>query len=119
MCARASKPPARSRSAARRRRAPSASARMSTSGSASRMRRTCISTDRSRMTRVAAFRAHAVNVTPRTNWVFVELATDDGIVGIGEASLNGWEPLLLAHAATLADVLSGADFAVVAALTRY
>ena len=71
------------------------------------------------MTRVAAFRAHAVNVTPRTNWVFVALATDDGIVGIGEASLNGWEPLLLAHAATLADVLAGADVAVVAALTRY
>ncbi len=71
------------------------------------------------MTRIAALRAHAVNITPKTNWVFVELVTDDGTIGVGEASLNGWEPLLLAYAAGLARALDGADETAVAAATRY
>lgn len=75
------------------------------------------------MHRVDALRAHAVGVTPKTNWVFVELASDDGIVGVGEASLNGWEPLLLAYAARLAAAFAsagaGAGDAALAAATRY
>lgn len=71
------------------------------------------------MARIGALRVCAVNVTPKTNWVFVELASDDGFVGVGEASLNGWEPLLLAYAAKLARSLAGADDVALAAATRY
>jgi galactonate dehydratase len=68
---------------------------------------------------IRALRAHAVGVTPKTNWVFVELETDDGVVGVGEASLNGWEPLLLAYADKLAGTLVGEDEAALARATRY
>ncbi len=71
------------------------------------------------MVRIAALRTHAVNITPKTNWIFVELLTDDGITGTGEASLNGWEPLALAYAARLAETLKGADQAALIAATRY
>ncbi|MEO8976070.1 MAG: mandelate racemase/muconate lactonizing enzyme family protein [Casimicrobiaceae bacterium] len=71
------------------------------------------------MVRIDALRTHAVNITPRTNWVFVELATSDGLRGYGEASLNGWESLLLAYAAKLADALVGAEESALAAATRY
>lgn len=40
--------------------------------------------------------AHVVRVTARTCWTFVELRTRDGLVGIGEASLAGQEPALIA-----------------------
>lgn len=71
------------------------------------------------MARITALRTHAVGITPRTNWVFVELSTDDGITGFGEASLNGWEPLLLAYAEKLFAPLQGADVAALARATRY
>jgi len=71
------------------------------------------------MTKIAALRTHAVGITPRTNWVFVELATDDGITGVGEASLNGWEPLLLAYAEKLFAPLRGAEASALARATRY
>ncbi|HSV17538.1 MAG TPA: mandelate racemase/muconate lactonizing enzyme family protein [Casimicrobiaceae bacterium] len=71
------------------------------------------------MTRVAAVKTHAVGITPRTNWVFVELTTDDGITGVGEASLNGWEPLLLAYAERLRGAVEGADVAGLERATRY
>jgi len=69
--------------------------------------------------RITALRAHGVGVTPRTNWVFLELVTDDDIVGVGEASLNGWEPLLLAYAAKLGAELEGQDGAALTRCTRY
>lgn len=71
------------------------------------------------MARIAALRTQAVNITPRTNWVFVELIGDDGVTGVGEASLNGWEPLLLAYAGRMAALLAGADDAALARATRY
>lgn len=40
----------------------------------------------------------AVQVTPRTQWVFVEIATASGLSGIGEASLNNRETQVLARA---------------------
>lgn len=46
------------------------------------------------MTRIAALWAQAFNVSPKTNWYFVAVQTDDGRLGWGEASLNGWEPVL-------------------------
>lgn len=71
------------------------------------------------MTRIATLRAHAVNVTPRTNWVFIELVTDDGTTGTGEASLNGWEPLLLAYAQRVREEVEGQDEAALDRATQY
>jgi galactonate dehydratase len=48
-----------------------------------------------------------INVSSKTNWTFVRLTTDEGLTGIGEASLNGWEPLQIAYAQMLADELVG------------
>jgi galactonate dehydratase len=69
--------------------------------------------------RIERLQAHAVGVTPKTNWVFVTLATEDGITGVGEASLNGWEPLLLAYAERLARTVEGQDTDALARHTRY
>lgn len=48
-----------------------------------------------------------INVSSKTNWTFVRLTTDEGLTGIGEASLNGWEPLQLAYGEMLARQLIG------------
>ena len=45
---------------------------------------------------------HVFNVSPKTNWVFIAATDSDGAVGWGEASLIGWEPLLVAATAHLA-----------------
>ena len=55
------------------------------------------------MSKVAAVETLVVNVSPRTNWTFVAVTTDDGETGWGECSLNRWEPLLVASV----DMLSG------------
>ena len=39
-----------------------------------------------------AFRG--INVTPKTNWCFLEVRTADGLTGIGECTLANQEPLL-------------------------
>ena len=57
-----------------------------------------------------------LNVSQKTNWLFIRVTTDDGRTGLGEASLNGWEPAHLAHAAMVAQELAGLDIA--AALQR-
>jgi galactonate dehydratase len=48
-----------------------------------------------------------VNVSSKTNWFFIRVETDNGLSGIGEASLNGWEPLQLAYTQMLAQDLIG------------
>src|SRR5258705_4389326 len=55
------------------------------------------------MSKVAAVETLVVNVSPKTNWTFVAVTTDDGETGWGECSLNRWEPLLVASV----DMLSG------------
>jgi len=52
-----------------------------------------------------------INVSSKTNWFFVRLTSDDGLTGIGEASLNGWEPLQLAYTQMLAGELAGVPLA--------
>jgi galactonate dehydratase len=47
-----------------------------------------------RVSRIAALRPYAFNVSPKTNWYFIAVGTDDGRTSWGEASLNGWEPVL-------------------------
>lgn len=48
-----------------------------------------------------------INVSSKTNWTFVRLTTDEGLTGIGEASLNGWEPLQIAYGEMLAATMVG------------
>ncbi|MGE5791457.1 MAG: mandelate racemase/muconate lactonizing enzyme family protein [Bacteroidota bacterium] len=48
--------------------------------------------------RVVSIEPVCVNVSPKTNWFFVKAVADSGLTGWGEASLNGYEPLLTAYA---------------------
>lgn len=47
------------------------------------------------------------NVSEKTNWLFVRVTGDNGLTGIGEGSLNGWETAQVAYAQTLAASLIG------------
>ena len=38
-----------------------------------------------------------LNVSAKTNWFFIRVITDNGLTGVGEASLNGWETEQVAH----------------------
>lgn len=71
------------------------------------------------MTTIATLTPVVVNVSPKTNWSFVEVATDDGAVGWGECSLNGYEPLLVAQAQMLARDAVGRDVDAVGDLVAY
>lgn len=39
--------------------------------------------------------AHVAEVTPKTRWIFVEVETASGLVGLGEGSLNGQDDAVL------------------------
>jgi galactonate dehydratase len=54
------------------------------------------------MNTLTRIETHVFNVSPKTNWVFIAVTDSDGAVGWGEASLIGWEPMLVAAAAHLA-----------------
>lgn len=54
------------------------------------------------MNTIVRIDAHVFNVSAKTNWVFVSVSSSDGRTGWGEASLIGWEPLLVAAARELA-----------------
>ncbi len=56
---------------------------------------------------IAAIRTSVVHVTTRTNWVLVLVETDDGRMGVGEATLDGHEPQVLAEVAAAARELIG------------
>lgn len=47
--------------------------------------------------KVVAVEPVCVNVSPKTNWFFVKAVADSGLAGWGEASLNGYEPLLTSY----------------------
>ncbi|MDO9503401.1 mandelate racemase/muconate lactonizing enzyme family protein [Falsiroseomonas sp.] len=49
------------------------------------------------------------NVTPKTNWCFVEVRTEDGLVGLGECTLANHEPLMAAEVSRLEANWRGAD----------
>jgi galactonate dehydratase len=36
---------------------------------------------------------HVLHVSSKTNWSFIRVALEGGLVGWGECSLNGWEPM--------------------------
>jgi galactonate dehydratase len=50
-----------------------------------------------------------LNVTPKTNWCFLEVRTEDGRTGLGECTLANQEPLVAAEVARLDAVLRGRD----------
>ena len=50
-----------------------------------------------------------VKVNHRGDWIFVHVKTDEGIVGLGEASHSGDDALVLAAIAHFANVLQGED----------
>jgi galactonate dehydratase len=69
--------------------------------------------------RIATITPVVVNVSPRTNWTFVAVTTTDGATGVGECSLNGWEPLLEAYCAMLAPQARECPLDATDALLRY
>jgi galactonate dehydratase len=61
------------------------------------------------MARIAALNFRGINVTPKTNWCFLEVVTGDGLTGIGECTLANQEGLLEAEAARLSGNVAGED----------
>jgi len=59
--------------------------------------------------KIAALETCVLNVSARTNWTFVRARLADGAEGVGEASLNGWEPLLLVYGGMLSRALVGQE----------
>ncbi len=52
------------------------------------------------------------------NWVFIEVETDNGIIGLGEATLEGRELTIQGHLEDLKRVLVGADATSIAGVRR-
>lgn len=48
--------------------------------------------------RIAAIEPLVFNVSEKTNWFFIRVTAENGLTGIGEASLNGYEPAQVAFA---------------------
>ena len=48
--------------------------------------------------KIAAIEPLVFNVSEKTNWFFVRVTAENGLSGIGEASLNGYEPAQVAFA---------------------
>lgn len=71
------------------------------------------------MTTISALEPIVVNISPKTNWSFIAVTTDDGATGWGECSLNGWEPLLIAQAEMLAHTARGRDIEEPGSLVSY
>ena len=67
---------------------------------------------------IARFEPLVFNVSAKTNWFFVRVTTDTGMQGIGEASLNGFEPLQQAFLHQVAPKFIGQDVADRNRLTR-
>ena len=57
--------------------------------------------------KIAKIEPLIINVSSRTNWFFIRVETDEGLTGVGEGSLNGWEPLQIAYTQMLAQELIG------------
>ena len=57
--------------------------------------------------KIANIEALLVNASEKSNWSFIRITTSDGMTGIGEASLQGWEPVQLAYLEKLKEDLLG------------
>lgn len=56
---------------------------------------------------IASITPFVVNLSPKSNWFFIRVTTDDGLHGYGEATLYGWEKLQLAYLEQLSVNLIG------------
>lgn len=54
------------------------------------------------MSTIARIEPHVFHVSAKTNWVFISVTSKDGRIGWGEASLIGWEPMLVSATHELA-----------------
>jgi galactonate dehydratase len=54
----------------------------------------------------------AVNVAPINNWSFLRVTTDNGLQGVGEMTLNAWEPMQRAFIDMLTPTLIGQSAAI-------
>src|SRR5688572_23812017 len=61
--------------------------------------------------KIARIETLAVNVAPINNWSFIRVTTDDGLRGIGEMTLNAWEPMQHAFIGMLTPMLIGQEAA--------
>jgi galactonate dehydratase len=59
---------------------------------------------------INTFNFHVIHVTPKTNWSFVRVELNDGIIGWGECSLNGWERAQAGFAVEFGEALKGRSF---------
>ena len=50
---------------------------------------------------------HVLHVSGKTNWSFICVEMDSGLIGWGECSLNGWEPLQREYCVRFAEALKG------------
>ena len=60
-----------------------------------------------------------IAASPRGNWIFVKVHTDDGICGLGEASQSGDDGLVPSMLRELAETLAGEDPAQVETLWEH
>jgi galactonate dehydratase len=58
--------------------------------------------------KITDLKTYAVNADWR-DWVFVKLFTDEGVTGVGEASMSGYEPAIVAALQGIKDHLLGKD----------
>lgn len=63
------------------------------------------------MPQIERISAHPFHVSSKTNWFFIRVECSGGHVGWGEASLNGWEPLLQAATQLRINELTGLTLA--------
>jgi galactonate dehydratase len=68
--------------------------------------------------KIALFEPLIINVSEKTNWFFIRVTAENGMTGIGEASLNGWELAQLAVAENLRTAVQGKSVDAVAPLLR-
>jgi galactonate dehydratase len=59
---------------------------------------------------IYAFSFHVLHVNPKTNWSFVRVELNDGIIGWGECSMNSWERAQAGFAAEFGESLKGRSF---------
>lgn len=68
--------------------------------------------------KIAQFEALILNVSEKTNWFFIRVTAENGMTGLGEASLNGWETAQLAVADNLRTAVQGESLDAVTPLLR-
>jgi galactonate dehydratase len=57
--------------------------------------------------KIAKIEPQFVNVSEKSNWTFFKITTDEGLTGLGEATLQGWEGVQLACLERILPQLTG------------